>query len=115
VVLAGHATFRLGDETLDAPTGTVVVVHDPALVRYARAEEPQTSVLAIGAPRGGDYEPPPWEAERHRAAGDFDAYADEIAEALERRPDHPGLLYVLACAEVRTARSAVAQVCGHSS
>ena len=105
VVLAGRATFRLGDETLDAPSGTVVVVHDPALVRHASAEEPRTSVLAIGAPRGGAYEPPPWEAERHRAAGDFDAYADEIAQALERRPDHPGLLYVLACAEALAGRN----------
>jgi hypothetical protein len=105
VVLAGRATFRLGDEMLDAPSGTVVVVHDSALVRHASAEEPETTVLAIGAPRGGGYEPPPWEAERHRAAGDFDAYADEIAEALRRRPDHPGLLYVLACAEALAGRN----------
>src|SRR5262245_63163928 len=66
VVLAGRATFTLGDETLDAPSGTVVVVHDPALTRHARAEEPQTAVLAVGGPRGGVYEPPPWEAEVHR-------------------------------------------------
>jgi tetratricopeptide (TPR) repeat protein len=50
------------------------------------------------------YEPPAWEAERHRAAGDFGAYAAELAEALERRPDHPGLLYVLACAEALAGR-----------
>jgi hypothetical protein len=105
VVLAGRATFRLGDEALDAPPGTVVFVHDPTLQRHARAEEPQTAVLAIGGPRGRVYEPPPWEAERHRATGDFHAYADELARALERRPDHPGLLYVLASAEALAGRN----------
>ena len=39
-----------------------------------------------------------------QAAGDFDAYAAELAEALERRPEHPGLLYVLACAEALASR-----------
>lgn len=104
VVLAGRATFTFEDETLDAPAGTVVFVRDPALKRHARAEEPQTAVLAIGGPRGAAYEPPAWEAERHRAAGDFDAYADELVEALERWPDHPGMLYVVACAEALAGR-----------
>jgi hypothetical protein len=104
VVLGGRATCTLGDETLDAPVGTVVFVRDPALRRHARAEEPQTAVLAVGAPRGAAYEPPAWEAERHRAAGDFDAYADELVEALESRPDHPGMLYVVACAEALAGR-----------
>jgi tetratricopeptide (TPR) repeat protein len=104
VVVAGHATFTLGGETLDAPAGTLVFVRDPALTRAARAEEPGTRVLAVGGPRGAVYEPPPWEAEIHRAAGSYDAYADELAEAVEQRPDHPGLLYVLACAEALAGR-----------
>jgi tetratricopeptide (TPR) repeat protein len=104
VVLAGRATFTLDGETLDAPAGTVVFVHDPTVKRHACAEVPNTSVLAIGGPREAVYEPPAWEAERHRAAGDFDAYANELAEALERRPDHPGLLYVVACAEALAGR-----------
>jgi mannose-6-phosphate isomerase-like protein (cupin superfamily) len=104
VVLSGRATFTIDGESLDAPAGTVVFVHDPAVTRHARAEEAQTTVLAVGAPRGGVYEPPAWEAERHRAAGDFDAYADELAAAVARRPDHPGLLYVLARAEALAGR-----------
>jgi quercetin dioxygenase-like cupin family protein len=67
VVLAGRATFALDDETLDAPSGSVVFVHDPTVKRRAHAEEPQTAVLAVGGPRGAVYEPPAWEAERHRA------------------------------------------------
>ena len=104
VVLAGRATFAFEEETLDAPAGTVVFVRDPALGRHARAEEPQTVVLAVGGPRATAYEPPAWEAERHRVAGDFDAYADELPEALEAWPDHPGMLYVGACAEALAGR-----------
>jgi tetratricopeptide (TPR) repeat protein len=108
VVLAGRATFTLDGEMLDAPSGTVVFVRDPEVKRHARAEEPGTAVLAVGGPRDAAYEPSPWEdyfaAERHRAAGDYDAYADELAEALERRPDHGGTLYNLACAEALAGR-----------
>jgi tetratricopeptide (TPR) repeat protein len=108
LVLAGRATFTLDDETLDAPAGTVVFVHDPTVKRYARAEEPETAVLAVGGPRDAAYEPSAWEdyfvAERHRRAGDFDAYATELEDALERRPDHPATLYNLACAEALAGR-----------
>jgi tetratricopeptide (TPR) repeat protein len=108
VVLAGRATFTLDDETLDAPAGTVIFVRDPKVKRHAQAMEPDTAVLAVGGPRGGVYEPSPWEdffaAERHRAAGDYPAYATELAEALERRPDHPSTLYNLACAEALAGR-----------
>jgi len=108
VVLAGRATFTLDEETLDAPAGTVVFVHDPTVKRHAVAAEAETAVLAIGGPRGGVYEPSPWEdyfaAERHRATGDYDAYAAELAAALERRPDHPATLYNLACGEALVGR-----------
>ena len=46
-----RATFTLGDETLDAPAGTIVFIRDPEVRRHARAEEPGTSVLAVGGPR----------------------------------------------------------------
>lgn len=105
VVLSGRATFTIGGEPVDAPAGTVVFVDDPAVTRHARADEPGTNVLAVGGPRGGVYEPPAWEAELHRAAGDFDAYADELAAAAARRPDHPGLLYALAGAEALAGRA----------
>jgi len=105
VVLSGRATFTIGGELVDAPAGTIVFVDDPAVTRRARADEPGTNVLAVGGPRGGVYEPPAWEAELHRAAGDFDAYADELAAAVARRPAHPGLLYALACAEALAGRA----------
>jgi tetratricopeptide (TPR) repeat protein len=108
VVLSGRATFRLDGESLDAPTGTIVFIRDPAVVRHARAEEPDTQVLAIGGPRDGVYEPSAWEdffaATRHRTAGDYDAYLAELEEALERRPDQPAILYNVARAEVLVGR-----------
>ena len=108
VVLAGRATFTLDDETLDAPAGTVVFIRDVNVKRHARAEEPGTSVLAVGGPRGAAYEPSAWEdffaAERHRRAGDYDAYLAELEAALERRPDHPGALYHVACAKALVGR-----------
>ena len=108
VVLAGRATFTLDDETLDAPAGTLVFIRDVDVKRHARAEEPGTSVLAIGGPRDAAYEPSAWEdyfaAERHRAAGDYDAYLAELETALECRPDHPAALYHVACAEALVGR-----------
>lgn len=116
VVLKGRATFTLDDETVDAPSGTIVFVRDPQVKRHAQAAEPDTAVLAVGGPRDEVYEPSPWEdyfaAERHRNAGDYTAYAAELTEALERRPDHPATLYNLACAEALAGRDddAVAHV-----
>ena len=112
VVLTGRATFTLDAERLDAPAGTVVFVRDPLVKRHARAEEPNTQVLAVGGPREEAYEPSPWEdvfaAEPLRAAGDYDAYVAALEAALERRPDHAGTLYNLACAESLAGRTAPA-------
>src|SRR5262249_56035056 len=66
-------------------------------------------VVGGGGAGGGGEGRSRWEdyfaAERHRTAGDYDAYADELADALERRPDHPATLYNLACAEALAGRS----------
>jgi mannose-6-phosphate isomerase-like protein (cupin superfamily) len=108
VVLSGRATFTLDGESLDAPAGTVVFVREPKVRRHAVAAEAETAVLAVGGPRGGAYEPSPWEdsfaAERHRRTGDYEAYAAELRAAAERRPDHPPTIYNLACAEALAGR-----------
>lgn len=108
VVLTGRARFVLDGEELDAPAGTVVFVRDPAVERSATASEPATTVLAVGGRPGEAYTPSAWEsffyAERHRSAGDFGVMADELAAALEEFPDHPAVLYYLACAEAQAGR-----------
>ena len=108
VVLSGRATFTLDDETLDAPAGTVVFIRDPQVKRHARADEPGTSVLAVGGPRDAAYEPSAWEhafaAEKHRATGDYERAVAEMTAGLEHHPDDPGLLYDLGCAEALAGR-----------
>ena len=103
VVLAGRATFTLDGDTVDAPAGSVVFVSDPKVRREARAEEPGTTVLAVGGKPGEAYSPSPWEwyfyAERYRPTEDWDAAVAYLGEGLGRYPDHPGLLYSLACFE----------------
>ena len=52
VVLSGAATFTVDGETFDAPQGTLVLVTPPSQ-RVAHAAAPDTTVLAVGAPRQG--------------------------------------------------------------
>ena len=108
LVLSGRATFTLDGETLDAPAGTAVFLRDPSVKRHARAEEPDTAVLAIGGPREEVYRPSAWEhsfaAEKHRVSGDYEAMAAEIAAGLEQNPGNASLLYDLACAEALAGR-----------
>jgi hypothetical protein len=61
VVLAGKARFELGEEKIEAPAGTLVFVSDPAVKRTAFALEPDTSVLAVGAPAGTVFTPSSWD------------------------------------------------------
>lgn len=60
-VSSGHATFTVGDETVEAPAGTFVFVPDPAVVREATARESGTTVLVVGASRGEAFTPSSWE------------------------------------------------------
>ena len=61
VVMHGRAEFTLGGETVDAPAGTLVYLHDPAVVRRAVAREDATAILAVGAPAGRAFAPSEWE------------------------------------------------------
>ena len=55
IVLSGRATFTVGGEEIDAPTGMCVCISDPALERVAVAQEASTVVLSIGNTPGGAY------------------------------------------------------------
>jgi uncharacterized cupin superfamily protein len=48
-VAAGHATFTVAGEEVEAPAGTCVWVADPAARRSAEAKADGTVVLAVGA------------------------------------------------------------------
>jgi hypothetical protein len=59
-VIAGHATFTVDGEEVDAPAGTLVYLDDPKQKRQAVANEPGTTVLALGG-LPGKHEISPWE------------------------------------------------------
>jgi quercetin dioxygenase-like cupin family protein len=100
IVVSGRATFTLGDEVADAPSGTIVFIGDPAVERSAVAAEPGTTVVAIGARPGASYTPGPWEpiyiARARGRDGDYGSAIEELERGLEVHPDHPILLYRLA-------------------
>ncbi len=54
-------TFRVDEETVEAPAGTFVYIADPAARRSAVAGATGDTVLAIGAPAGAPFEVSAWE------------------------------------------------------
>jgi hypothetical protein len=100
-VIAGHATFTVDGESVDAPAGTLVYLDDPAQQRSAVAKEPNTTVLAIGGVPG-KHEVSPWEyffpALPHMRAGEYDAARAILDDALAEK-DVPVIHYQLACVE----------------
>jgi len=60
-VMSGHAVFTVGEDSLDAPAGTLVFLRDPDLVRSARATVDGTAILAIGGRPGVPFEISRWE------------------------------------------------------
>jgi tetratricopeptide (TPR) repeat protein len=113
VVLRGRATFTVEGEERDAPAGTLVVLRDPKLKRSAVATEDGTAVLAVGGEPGQAFAVSPWEhvfaAAPFFASQDWDRAISTISAGLEDNPEHPSLLFNLACAEARSGRTAEAQ------
>jgi tetratricopeptide (TPR) repeat protein len=102
VVLRGTARFTLGEESFDAPAGTLVHA-PPDTFREATAVEPETTVLAMGAEAGKAYTPSPWEdfyvAYAYLRAGDAPTGRAAMREAIEREPDAWQGAYNAACFE----------------
>ncbi len=107
LVVRGHAVFELDGERLDAPAETLVSV-GPAVKRTAFAEEPETTVIAIGGVAGKAYEPVGWELWAPLTplyeAGKYDEVADRGRELVEAHPQYAGLFYNLACCESLAGR-----------
>lgn len=111
VVVSGRATFVLDGEEHEVAAGSLVFLRDPSVKRYARAEEPGTTVLAIGG-KPGQHEISAWEYffAAHAVADEDPARGlAEIDAGLAERPDHPALHYHRACMLVRLDRLAEAR------
>ena len=89
-VQSGRARFEIDAEPVDVPAGTFVFVR-PNSKRTAFAEEPETTILAMGATPGRVYEPSGWEL--------WAPYGQLYQE-------YPALLYNVACCESLAGRKA---------
>ena len=104
VVISGRARFELDGESVDASAGTLVFLSEPSVKRHAVAQEPGTTVLAIGG-KPGLHETSAWEyffaAYSRAEQGDFERAIADMNEGLAEQPDQPALHYHLACIESR--------------
>jgi hypothetical protein len=108
LVLSGRATFELDGDRVAAPTGTFVFV-PPGVKRTAFAEEPDTTLIALGGTPGKAFEPDGWElwapVNPLYESGDYAAAADRGREIVEAHPQYVGLLYNVACCESLAGRA----------
>ena len=108
LVTQGRAVFELDGERRDAPAGTFVFV-EPDVKRTAFAEEPGTTIVAVGGVPGKAYEVSGWEVwapfRPLYEAGDYAAVADRARELIESEPRYAVPLYNLACCESLAGRT----------
>lgn len=60
-IAGGRARFTVDGDEVDAPAGTFLYIRDPSVVRSARAEEDNTTLLAFGGTPGEAFDVSPWE------------------------------------------------------
>jgi hypothetical protein len=98
-VVSGHATFTVDGEKIDAPAGTLVYLDDVTQKRHAIANEPGTTVLAIGGVPG-THEVSAWEyffpALAPMRDGDYNTARSILEEGLTEK-DAPELDDLVAC------------------
>jgi len=108
LVQRGRATFELDGERVDAPAGTFVFAR-PGVKRTAFAEEPGTTLVAIGGTPGKAYEALGWEVwmplGKLYDAGEYAEAADRGRELIEAHPEYPLPLYNIACCESLAGRT----------
>jgi tetratricopeptide (TPR) repeat protein len=108
LVLRGRALFTVDGNEHELSAGQLVFVRDPLLKRGATALDAETAVLALGGKPGEPYTASAWEAMFAAVpAAEEERWDDAIAihdEALAEQPEHPALLYNLACMEARGGR-----------
>jgi tetratricopeptide (TPR) repeat protein len=109
LVVRGTATFELDGDRVAAPAGTFVFA-PPGVKRTAFAEEPGTTVIALGGTPGKAYEADGWELwaplNPLYEAGAYAEAIDRGRRLVEAHPQYAGLLYNLACCESLAGRTA---------
>jgi tetratricopeptide (TPR) repeat protein len=109
LVQSGRARFELDGERVDAPAGTFLFAR-PSVKRTAFAEEPGTTIVALGGVPGKAYEPygnEVWAPLRPLyESGQYAEVADRLRADLEAHPEYTMLFYNLACCESLAGRKA---------
>ena len=105
LVLRGRVKFTIDGNEHELGQGQLVFVRDTSLKRDGVALTDDAAVLAIGGKPGEAFEVSAWEtwfaAAPLVAAKKWDEVIAVYNEALTERPDHPALLYNLACMEAQ--------------
>jgi tetratricopeptide (TPR) repeat protein len=108
LVLRGRAVFELDGDQVVAPAGTLVFAR-PGVKRTAVAEEPGTTIIALGGTPGKAYEPDGWEVWAPLNAlyktGEYAEAADRGRVLVEAHPQYAELFYNLACCESLAGRT----------
>jgi quercetin dioxygenase-like cupin family protein len=106
VVTQGRAVFEIDGERHEADAGTFVFVR-PGVKRTAFAEEPGTTLVAVGSVPGKAYEPHGYDVwaplKALYDAGDYAGVADAGRESIEAA-EYPDAMYNLACCESLAGR-----------
>jgi tetratricopeptide (TPR) repeat protein len=106
-VTQGRAVFELDGERREAPAGTFVFV-ERGVKRTAFAEEPDTTLLALGGEPGKAYQPHGFEVWAPLRplydAGDYAAVIEQGRATIEAHPEYAEPLYNLACCEALVGR-----------
>lgn len=108
-VVEGRAVFELDGERQDAPAGTLVFVR-PRVNRTAFADEPGTTIIAVGGTPGKPYDPVGWELwapiRPLYEAGEYAEAVERGREAIAASPQYGLLFYNVACCESLTGQTA---------
>jgi tetratricopeptide (TPR) repeat protein len=108
LVQRGRARFELDGDRVDAPAGTLVFVR-PDVKRTAFAEEPETTIVAVGGVPGKAYEAHGFEIwmplQHLYESGEYTEAADRGRDLIEAHPEYAGPLYNLACCESLAGRT----------
>jgi tetratricopeptide (TPR) repeat protein len=107
-VLRGRTLFTIDGNEHELGAGQFVFVREPSLRRGAIALDADAIVLALGGTPGVPHEVSAWEAMFAAVPAanrkDWDEAIRIHDEALADQPEHPALLYNLACMEALGGR-----------
>jgi tetratricopeptide (TPR) repeat protein len=103
-VVRGRATFTVGEETADAPAGTLVFV-PPEVFRTAVSAEDGTIVFAIGGTVGEAFNAGGWDsfalAVAYGETGRLDEGRAVMAQLIAEKPDYWATHYNAGCWETQ--------------